>query len=72
MYHVSKVHNTQRTRVQGAIIPLANIRQSCMLIPIFINDESEWQSWTPENVLDSASSFLVNNWASKYSYETIW
>jgi hypothetical protein len=35
MYYVNKVKNSQGTRVQGAIIPLANIQQSCMLFPIF-------------------------------------
>ena len=33
MYFVKKVKNLQGNRVQGVIIPLANIQQSCMLCP---------------------------------------
>ena len=54
----------------GSIIPLADIRQSCMLFPAFgatCND-----SWTADNVLDTCTSFYVNNWSSMYSYKTLW
>ena len=70
MYLVKKVQNSQGNRVQGAIIPLANIRQSCMLFPTF--DETPDITWTPASSLDLASSFLVNNWLSKYSYQSIY
>jgi hypothetical protein len=60
----------QVTRVQGAILPLSCIRQSCMLFPIF--PASVPTHWTPNSVLDDASSFYINNWLSKYSYQTIW
>lgn len=62
-----------------SIIPLSNIHQSCMLIPRFhskpSNDISTMalqDSWTSDTVLDSASVFLVNNWASVYSYQTLY
>jgi len=70
MYLVKKVKNSQGNRVQGTIIPLANIRQSCMLFPIF--DGTPDTTWTPASSLDLASSFLVNNWLSKYSYQSIY
>lgn len=56
-----------------SIIPLSNIRQSCMLTPNFesapIHDQS---AWTTVNILDSAPSFFVNNWSSVYTYKTIY
>jgi hypothetical protein len=69
MYRIKKV-KTLQGRMPGAIIPLSNIRQSCMLYPIF--DTNVSKKWRSENVLDLASSFLVNNWSSKYAYQTIW
>jgi hypothetical protein len=72
MYRIRKAPTTTTNppRVQGAILPLSNIRQSCMLFPIFPEDVPT--NWTPSNILDNASTFLVNNWLSKYSYQTIW
>ena len=71
MYQVRKAYtSTSPHRVQGTILPLSNIHQSCMLFPI--SPEDVPIEWTPSNVLDKASSFLVNNWLSKYSYQTIW
>lgn len=56
-----------------SIIPLINIRQSCMLMPNFGASGTDSQSsWTSSNVLDSASSFLVNNWSSVNTYKTIY
>ncbi|KAJ3963605.1 hypothetical protein EV361DRAFT_986154, partial [Lentinula raphanica] len=53
----------------GAIIPLSNIRQSCMLVP----GKTSWDaSWNSENVLDECSSFFVNNLHTKYTYQTIY
>ncbi|KAJ3766940.1 hypothetical protein FB446DRAFT_652974, partial [Lentinula raphanica] len=53
----------------GAIIPLSNIRQSCMLVP----GKTSWDaSWNSENVLDECSSFFVNNLQTKYTYQTIY
>jgi len=79
MYHIKKVttpvsstssSTEQIPKVQGAIIPLSSICQSCMLFPVF--PTSVPTHWTPDNVLDEASSFYINNWLSKYSYQTIW
>ncbi|KAF5362693.1 hypothetical protein D9757_014516 [Collybiopsis confluens] len=53
----------------GAIIPLSDIRQPCMLVP----SRAEWEKgWTSENVLDQCPSFFVNNLQNKYSYQTIY
>lgn len=71
MYHIKKVSTTSNPgRVQGAILPLSRIRQSCMLFPVF--PAVVPTHWTASNVLDHATSFLVNNWVSKYSYQCIW
>ncbi|KAF8157936.1 hypothetical protein B0H34DRAFT_435463 [Crassisporium funariophilum] len=73
MYNIKKIKNTQGTRCQGAIIPLTDIRQSCMLFPMLErNSDNVPDAWTPDNTLDMASSFLLNNWLSKYSYQTLW
>ena len=54
---------------QGAIIPLTDIRQTCMLTPA----RSTWDTtWSTENILDKCNSFLVNNLQSKYSYQTVY
>lgn len=54
-----------------SIIPIASIRQSCMLIPKF---DPGWRrlGWKKENVLDLASLFYLNNWQSSYAYQTLW
>jgi hypothetical protein len=71
MYHIKKVSTTSNpVRVQGDILPLSSIRQSCMLFPVFPEDVPA--HWSASNVLDQATSFLVNNWLSKYSYQSIW
>ncbi len=70
MYKVQKLPHTE-----GAILPLPQICQGCMLFPDFTNfvsngtKASGWQSMT---VLDSCNSFFVNNWQSKYVYQTLW
>ncbi|KIY65398.1 hypothetical protein CYLTODRAFT_379482, partial [Cylindrobasidium torrendii FP15055 ss-10] len=56
---------------QGAprwsIIPLSNIRQSCMLVPDFKKTNSRiWD--TDKCVLDTCTHFYINNWLSLYSY----
>ena len=70
LYRVSKAYDSQG-KPQGAIIPLSNIRQNCMLTPVF-KDADEEQTWRADNVLDLAETFWVNNWASKYIYQTVW
>jgi hypothetical protein len=69
MYCVKKTTTT--SRVAGAVIPLSDIRQSCMLIPLFPASAVP-EHWNSSNVLDLCSSFLVNNWSSKYAYQTLW
>ncbi|KAF9064711.1 hypothetical protein BDP27DRAFT_1230085 [Rhodocollybia butyracea] len=54
---------------QGGIISLSDIRQSCMLVP----SSNEWsRSWISDNILDECPSFFVNNFQSKYTYQTIY
>lgn len=72
MYVVKKGTRDANGISPGSIIPLTNIRQSCMLIPKFRTNEAEEASWTSSNVLDQASTFYVNNWLNLYSYQTIW
>ncbi|KIY63769.1 hypothetical protein CYLTODRAFT_125515 [Cylindrobasidium torrendii FP15055 ss-10] len=54
-----------------SIIPLSNIRQSCMLFPKFgtIN-RKVWD--TNKSVLDTCSTFYVNNWLSLFTYQTVY
>jgi len=74
MYRIKKItKNTLSARAQGDIIPLTNIRQSCMLFPLFPSPPYQVSSeWSSINVLDLADTFFVNNWLSKYSYQTLW
>lgn len=67
------------TIIPGAIVPLHAIRQSCQLIPLVSGhgglDDSErvWpREWKSNQVLNQCNTFLLNNWASKYSYQTLW
>jgi hypothetical protein len=71
MYFVKKVTANRQTHISGAIVSLSNIRQSCMLFPLFPENDVP-QDWNSANVLDLCSTFLVNNWSSKYAYQTIW
>lgn len=72
MYRIKKIslNAMDKEKVQGTILPLSRIRQSCMLFPTF--PSSVPAHWTTDNILDTASSFYINNWLSKYSYQTIW
>jgi hypothetical protein len=68
MYRVGPAFDS-KGEAQGSIIPLTNIRQSCMLTP----SKAAWDvSWNTANVLDSCPSFFVNNLQSKYTYQTIY
>ena len=58
--------------VPGEVVPLKNIRQTCQLIPLVQGEESWPAQWMTGTVLDHCSTFLLNNWASKYAYQTIW
>lgn len=66
MYTVKKT-----PALQGTIVPLTSIRQSCMLIPKWTKSKTEY-NWTTNTVLDDATSFYVNNWVHMYAYQTIW
>lgn len=74
-YQVARMPETTRDKVvPGAIIPLANVRQACMLTPCY-GDRLEIDSqkdWSSENVLDKCETFFINNWQSLYSYRTVW
>ncbi|KAF8876593.1 hypothetical protein CPB84DRAFT_1817663 [Gymnopilus junonius] len=71
MYQISKSKPDKDGRRPGEVIPLSSIRQSCMLFPVFREAPDE-KYWKPSNVLDKAEKFLINNWLSKYSYQTLW
>lgn len=56
----------------GAIVSLRAIRQSCHLIPL-TGPTIPWDSnWKSDNVLDLSTVFLLNNWSSKFAYQTLW
>lgn len=68
MYRIEPAKDS-KGQPQGKIIPLTDIRQSCMLTP----SKATWDpAWTRDNVLDKCDSFLVNNMQTKYSYQTIY
>ena|SRR5882757_6860587 len=58
--------------VEGEIVPLYSIRQTCQLIPLTDSTVTWPESWNTNNVLDECDDFLLNNWSSKYAYQTIW
>lgn len=68
MYIIEKVKDS-KGQIPGAIIPLANVRQGCMLSPASKDWSHEWKSHT---ILDQCKRFFVNNLQSKYSYCTIY
>jgi hypothetical protein len=71
-YHGMYTVRKQMTKEpQYSIIPISNIRQSCMLIPNF---GKSWpkEEWTSDTVLDKANSFLLNNWQSLFAYQSLW
>ena len=78
MYDVRKMPLRADGTPAGEIIPLSMIRQSCQLIPHFPKPTSADSpapvplDWTSDTVLNNASRFLLNNWATKYAYQTIW
>lgn len=68
MYYIEPAKDS-KSQAQGAILPLTDIRQSCMLTP----SKATWDPmWTRDNILDKCESFFVNNMQSKYSYQTIY
>ena len=67
MYTVSKPREPS-----GDVVLLRTIRQACQLIPTAPRKEMWPLAWMTQNVLDLCNSFLLNNWASKYTYQTLW
>lgn len=65
MYRIRKP-----VKVEGAVVPLHEIRQGCMLFPDYRHGVP--QGWRWSNVLDECDTFFVNNWQSKYAYQTLW
>ncbi|KAI0736272.1 hypothetical protein C8Q72DRAFT_769043 [Fomitopsis betulina] len=78
IYEVCKLPLCTDGTPAGEIIPLSMICQSCQLIPRFPKPTKERvvatvpTDWTSDSVLNKAQKFLLNNWASKYSYQTLW
>ena len=58
--------------IPGAVVLLKSIRQSCQLIPLEHIGKNWPAEWMSTAVLDQCSTFLLNNWSSKYAYQTIW
>lgn len=71
MYSIRKPAPMANGFPPGDIIPLSLIRQSCQLFPHFTKHPVHSSCHT-HNVLDSADKFLVNNWTSLHTYQTIW
>lgn len=71
MYLVTVAQKRANNLPAADIISLSSIRQSCQLVPCF-GSEDVSSDWTNGNVLDMCSRFLLNNWASKYAYQTLW
>ncbi|KAJ7757870.1 hypothetical protein B0H14DRAFT_2404515 [Mycena olivaceomarginata] len=71
MYSISTVPRWANGFSNASIIPLTDIRQTCQLFPKFGRDDVD-ATWTTDNVLDTCTTFYVNNWASLYSYQSIW
>ena len=70
MYTIKTTWNSEGVPL-GAVVPLSEICQSCMLIPKYKDSRAE-VDWTSQNVLDKCSSFVINNWQHMYAYQTIW
>lgn len=56
-------------QIQGAVIPLRNVRQGCMVSPTTKGWSHEWKSHT---ILNETDKFYVNSFQSKYTYGTIY
>ncbi|KAK7020726.1 hypothetical protein VNI00_017626 [Paramarasmius palmivorus] len=70
MPRISKAVGTDGSQT-WSIVPLSNIRQSCMLFPDF-KRHSDSSVLTSSTVLDMCSSFYLNNWSSLYAYKTLY
>jgi hypothetical protein len=73
MYSVNKPRPLDVAgHLPGDIVPLSTIRQSCQLIPHLGAGVGWPEEWKSNTVLDVCDTFLLNNWSSKYAYQTIW
>ena len=81
MYKVRKMPLRVHTdgKPPDEVVSLSTIQQLCQLIPRFPRPTSVDgpptkipEVWHSHNVLDRASRFLLNNWATKYVYQTLW
>ncbi|KAG2348108.1 hypothetical protein BDR05DRAFT_875839, partial [Suillus weaverae] len=71
MYQVKKMPLRNSNMAPADIVPISSIHQTCQLIPCF-GAGGVPEEWRSENVLDSCDRFLLNNWATKYSYQTLY
>ncbi|KAG1777871.1 hypothetical protein EV702DRAFT_1179144 [Suillus placidus] len=62
MYSVTKAIGQNNNIVPGDIVSLSTIHQSCHLISHLDPNISWPSSW----------NFLLNNWSSKFAYQTLW
>jgi hypothetical protein len=71
MYQISKAPRSRGDLPPADFVPLSCIRQSCQLIPCFGEGDvpAEWRS---EMVLDQCDRFWLNNWATKYAYQSMY
>ncbi|KAJ8074583.1 hypothetical protein PM082_015486 [Marasmius tenuissimus] len=65
---VSKAYGQDKVTPQWSIIPLCNIRQTCMLLPNFKKSPQEGD-WTSGNVLDKAEHYFTNHLQSVQRYK---
>ncbi|KAJ6494337.1 hypothetical protein C8R45DRAFT_824542, partial [Mycena sanguinolenta] len=71
MYSISTPPRGANGFANESIIHLTNICQTCQLFPKFGQQDVDSQ-WTTDTVLDQCTSFYINNWASLYTYQSIW
>lgn len=71
MYQVKKASLRKGGSLPGEIVLLSCVRQSCQLIPCF-GSEAVPEEWKSGSVLDQCSKFWLNNWSSKYAYQSLW
>ncbi|KAJ8087477.1 hypothetical protein PM082_006308 [Marasmius tenuissimus] len=67
---ISKAYAPDKVTPLWSIIPLCNIRQTCMLAPNFKKSPIQCD-WTSVNVLDKAEHFFMNHLQSVQRYKTI-
>ena len=71
MYQVKYPQPDRNGPLPGSVIPLANIRQSCMLIPKFTIEDLD-KNWKQDTILDATNTYFINNLLHMYAYQTIW